>query len=372
MCNLQSIISGNYFALFVEVLSSFILSCHIVILLIWLKVLFKCSLQLRKNVKKSALNPLNQSLFLQALNTKVEYHKSLFLLTIVICELISALLTLFASTQLLIFIFTHFDDFQQINNSNEHQVNSSNFPSDNVSALNNTSCNLTSTIHAISNLSTFIHGCFGISLILAFTPVYTLMSYYAMVVRNSLNYTSSIKSVNLSREQKLLILNSFLLCLFLFFLLIRVEVLILFELFQICAAIIQLTLTFYYSKKVIIVFKYKILDTYIAFGTGSYQFKLYKKILKKFQIYIFIYRILVTSFCTFLISYSIRYIVILLYPEVLHSIYAINLDFQSEIYVKILDTFNVVLIMLQRIPYLSYITILFMMNLSTIPFLLSK
>ena len=378
MCSLQSLISDNIVDLLVEVICSIIVSCHSVLLLVWLVVLFKCCIRLKRSVKNSILDSLNQSTFLKALNAKVEYFKSLFLLAIVICEIISALLTLFASTQFLAFILTHFNNYQPMNNTGDHPFNLPNFVhihSDNHSEVNNTSSNFTSTIHTVYNRyrSTIVHGCFGISLILAFTPVYTLMSYYAMIVKNSLNYNSSIKSVNLAREQKLLIFSSFVMCIFLLILLVRVELLIIFELVQICVGIIQLTLTFYYSKKLIRVLKWKIIDTKIAFGEDHYQYKLYMKSLKGFRVYIFIYGIVVISFCIFIILYSIRYIVLILYPDELHHIYGINsFADQSKIYINLLDLLNVWLLMVHRVPFISYVIVLFVMNLSTIPYLLSK
>ena len=67
-------------------------SFHITLLLMWVVVLFNTSIRLRRKVKYSLLANYNQDTCLEALNSKVEYRKSLFMFAIILCELISSIL----------------------------------------------------------------------------------------------------------------------------------------------------------------------------------------------------------------------------------------------------------------------------------------
>ena len=65
------------------------------ILLLWVIVLFKESNRLRKKAKYSTLSSYNQDASLQALNSKVEYRKSLFLFAITLSEFFASFLIIF-------------------------------------------------------------------------------------------------------------------------------------------------------------------------------------------------------------------------------------------------------------------------------------
>ena len=75
---------------------------NIIILLLWVIVLFKESNRLRKKAKYSTLSSYNQDASLQALNSRVEYRKSLFLLAIVLSEAAFHILTVMASIDVLL------------------------------------------------------------------------------------------------------------------------------------------------------------------------------------------------------------------------------------------------------------------------------
>ena len=69
--------------------------------------LFNDSIRLRRKVKYSTLAAYNQDTYLEALNSKVEYRKSLFLFAIVVCELISSLFTIMSSVDGIVYYFTN-------------------------------------------------------------------------------------------------------------------------------------------------------------------------------------------------------------------------------------------------------------------------
>ena len=66
-----------------------------IILLLWVIVLFKESNRLRKKAKYSTLSSYNQDASLLALNSKVEYRKSLFLFAITLSEFFASFLIIF-------------------------------------------------------------------------------------------------------------------------------------------------------------------------------------------------------------------------------------------------------------------------------------
>ena len=84
------------------VINSILTPFQTIILLLWVVVLFKESNRLRKKAKYSTLSSYNQDASLQALNSKVEYRKSLFLFAIVLSELVSSILSFIMSMALLI------------------------------------------------------------------------------------------------------------------------------------------------------------------------------------------------------------------------------------------------------------------------------
>ena len=351
---------------------SIVFFIQIFLLIVWIIILFKNSLQLRKKVKYSVSSFLNQNGILDALNVKMEYRKSLFLLAIVSFELISSFLGSFSCNKIL---------FKQINELTIHQKNNilspftSYFP--NITNNSNVVEEHKSSFldHPLFDHYLFrvVFASFAIHLILVFSPVYILMSYYAMVIKNSLSYNVSMKSVDLANEQKYLIVFSFALFIILVIPLVSVKLFILHEFVKIIVSIAQLILTFHYSSKLVCVFKWKILDTKIAFGMDHYLFKYYTKSLRTFKRYVILYKIVVTSSCLLITIFAFKNIVLIMKPFELHHLYGLNLKlFQSEVYVNSLFHIHYYLLIIERICLFLYFAFLFLLNLSTIPYLLSR
>ena len=265
---------------------SLFIALHIIIVFIWVVVLFRHSVKLRKKAKYSTLSPYNEDARLQALNSKVEYRKSLFLFAIVLSELASSVFTLVKILENLVdeTLFIENKDNKGNMTSNVHTTHE--YPSDH--------CNITrkdlSLFGSIDKINVRVMSNFMvIPLILKFSFVYTLMSYYVLVTMKSLNYNSTLKSVDLSREQKILLLSSIFACTLLSLLLVRIETYLLFVLVECIILLVQLGISLYYRKKLVRVIKWKILDTKIAFGTGHYLYKSYTKSLKNFKLFVFFY-----------------------------------------------------------------------------------
>ena len=338
---------------------SFVFSIQIFLLAIWAIVLFKNSVQLRKRVKCSDVTSLVQSVFLEALNAKLEYRKSLFLLAIVFFELVSSILGISACSQILIAAII-----------GDRLVITKLSTTDNSSItliLNSGQANMIN--HSLSRV---LYACFGLSLILVFSPVYILMSYYAMIIKNSLSYNSSMKSLDLDREQKNLILCSFVLLLTMLILLVNLQSYILYDLFHIFVSIIQVVLTFYYSKKLVRVFKWKILDKKIAFGIHHYLYRSYTKSLRTFQWCIFLYKMVLITFCIFITTCALRNVIFLTNPiEFYHTFGISSYSFKSEAYIYIYYA-NYCSYIIQRIFFVLYFISLLSLNMLSIPHLLSR
>ncbi|KAI6653428.1 Ras-related C3 botulinum toxin substrate 1 [Oopsacas minuta] len=160
-------------------------------------------------MKYSILALCQQEAKLEALNSRVEYRKCLFLFAIVLCELISSILTIILGIYSLYSAYVGYSEF--------HYHNS-------VKIANNITSNLTTSYDAPSHHSIpetkkwlmgfnyrIFHVAFGIPLVLAFSMVYTLMSYYVMVTKKSLNYNNPLKSVELAKfrlkKQNMIFIN---------------------------------------------------------------------------------------------------------------------------------------------------------------------
>ena len=356
---------------FVEIIiatfGSVVFTIHILLLIVWIIVLLKKSIQLRKNVKYSVVPFLNQNGILETLNVKLEYRKCLFLLAIVSFELISSFLSISSCSEIIINGISDLSIYENITilipftSYLPNIINNSNVVVDNLS-----------NPLLGYNLFRVVYAFFGLSLILVFSPVYILMSYYAMVIKNSLSFNVSMKSVDLASEQKNLIAFSFALFIMLVIPLVSVKLFILYEFVKIIVSIVQLILTFHYSSKLVCVFKWKILDTKVAFGIDHYLFKYYTKSLGTFKRCVIFYKIVVTSFCLFTIICAIRNLMILNSFE-LHHIFGIYLKlFQSNVYVNSLIHIDVFLLIIQRICLILYLVSIFILSLSTIPYLLSR
>ena len=355
---------------------SIIFSFQTIILLLWVIVLFKESNRLRKKAKYSTLSLYNEDASLQALNSKVEYRKSLFLFAIVLSELVSSILTLVVSTQALFFLIqvityptTHHNLAQNLTHVVIHSNN----------AISNPGCNFsrhidTSWGEANTDISRNKYSSFSFPLIITFSLVYTLMSYYVMVTKKSLNYNTSLKSVDLAREQKILLFSSFISCTVLFLLLVRIQLYLLCSLVECCILITQVILTLYYRRKLIQVIRWKILDTKIAFGTNNYLYRYYNRSLRYFRSFTCVYTILIASFCSFVIVRFFQYLLLLLLqPYELYTLYRVCVYIpRSPQFVSTLDTLITYITLLDKIPLIISLLSLFMLNMMTIPYLLSK
>ena len=350
---------------------SLLFALHIIILLLWAVVLLKHSVKLRKKAKYSTLSSYNQDSSLQALNSKVEYRKSLFLFAIVLSELASSVFTFMKLLENIV------DETLFIENQN---FNKDNVTSNVHTALEyySDNCNITRELYLFSNINKInvrlISNFMVIPLILKFSSVYTLMSYYVLVTKKSLNYNSTLKSVDLSREQKILLLSSIFACILLSLLLVRIETYLVFALVQCIILLIQLGISLHYRKKLVLVTKWKILDTKIAFGTDHYLYKSYTKSLKIFKLFVFFYIVVVVSFCLFIIVHSLRYfLTILLYPYIIYHFYSVCIYFyQPAIFIEVLEYAIRVLPFIDKVFLLISILLLLVLNSLTVPHLLSK
>ena len=356
-----------------------LVSFYIMLLLTWVVVLFKQSRLLRRKLKYSIEYISNQDTHLGALNAKVEYYKSLFFLAIVFIELVSYILCSTAA------IDQSITDVNNIINPTLLQ-NATYLANDAIALkmftkLENTSfnCNDTHTpekweLHS-QFLARSVSVAFTIVILLGLSPVYILMSYYAMIITNSLNNDFSMKSVDLSQNQKKLILLSFIMFTILLILMLRIELLTLFELFRIFVALVQTVLTYRYSRRRIRALRWKILDTKIAFGTDNYQFRLYTKSLKHMQFFITIFLICIINFCIYIILQSSADIAILIHPIELNLIFGLCIPLQKSsisLYEHILESFIHIALILVPFPLIISNLCIFFMNVSTIPYLLSK
>ena len=336
-----------------------VLLCHIVILLMWVVVLFNTSIRLRRKVKYSLLANYNQDTCLEALNSKVEYRKSLFMFAIVLCELISTVFSIVSCAEGSIYFFNNYLNLfltpTVLNNSNT---------SDGISYL-----------WKISdyNGSQIIYSVLSIPLILTFSLVYTLMSYYVMVTKKSLNYKLSLKSVDLAREQKVLLLVSSVMCLILLVLLVRIEVFVVFQIVESGFVIFQCFLTYKYSRKLVQVFKWKIQDTKIAFGTDNYKYKLYNKTLTTFKTFAFFYNFVVIFFSLHVLLYSFSVFERMFGTNEISSLYGLTINIHiSTTYLNILEYLSYTIFFVEKLFLALSLLFLFILNLSTFPYLLSR
>ena len=384
---IQYLFSEETSQIIVNTVFNVVFSFHVFILLLWVIKLFNDSIRLKRKVKYSTLAAYNQDTYLDALNSKVEYRKSLFLFAIVVCELISSLFAIMSSIEGIVYYFTnhyinldhHLLDYHlNITNTDpiKDQLNI-HTPVSNHSEYNNTNCSTYSIPpewkYYNYPLYRAVSVCFVIIINLTFSLVYTLMSYYVMVTKKSLNYNFSLKSVDLAREQKVLLLVSFVICLFLLVLLVRVEVFIVFGIVESCFTIFQSFLTFHYSRKLIQVLNWKKKDTEIAFGRDHFQYKLYTKSLKSLKRFVALYNTVVITFCLHVILRSLLTFIIFLHPYELFHIYGVCIPFHLSpqffnIYKYIIETQLVI----EKIPLAISLFLLFLLNLFTTPYLLSK
>ena len=357
-----------------------VLSFHVLILLLWVIKLFNDSIRLRKKAKYCTLAAYNQDTYLEALNSKVEYRKSLFLFAIVVCELISSLFTIMSSIDSIINTIEIYKLMYPNGYKNETVHNATDAI---TNELNQLGCEKSEHFYrTLYQLNKYIVNdnwirvpivAFGIPINLTFSLVYTLMSYYVMVTKKSLNYNFSLKSVDLAREQKVLLLVSSAICIILLVLLVRVEMSIVFRIVESCFTIFQSFLTYRYSRKLIQVINWKKKDTEIAFGTDHFQYKLYTKSLKSLKRFVALYNTVVITFCLYVILRSLVTSMIFLNPYELFHVYGVCIPFHLSpqffnIYKYIVETQLVI----EKIPLAISLFLIFLLNLFTTPYLLSK
>ena len=344
--------------LIIDTVCIVVFSFHIFILLLWVIKLFNDSIQLRKKVKYSTLAAYNQDTYLEALNSKVEYRKSLFLFAIVVCELILSLFAIMSSIDSIINTIEIYKLMYPNGYKNETVHNATDAI---TNEFNQLGCKKSEHFYRThyqynkyiinDSWNRVLIVSFVIPINLTFSLVYTLMSYYVMVTKKSLNYNFSLKSVDLAREQKVLLLVPSIICLILLVLLVRVEVFIVFGIVESCFTIFQSFLTYHYSRKLIQVLNWKKKDTEIAFGTDHFQNKLYTKSIKSLRRFVALYNTVVITFCLRVILRSLLTFIIFLNPYELFHIYGVYIPFHLspqffDIYKYIIET----LLLIEKIP----------------------
>ena len=357
-----------------------IFSFHTLLLLMWVIVLFKQWMQLRRKLKYSIEYISNQDTHLDALNTKVEYYKSLFLLAIVFIELISSIFSVAAGINQCVLINNYINNPTVLQNQT--------YPAYNMIFIKlfenfeNTSFNCSNQESIVGEweslnqfLSRVIYSLYELLFILGISPVYLLISYYAITIEKSLSYDMSLKSVELSRKQKYLILGSLIMFLFMLVLFVRIELTIPLNIFEIIVSILQLAFTYKYSRRMIRVFKWKILDTKIAFGINNFHYKSYTKTLSRFKLFLFLYSVVISSLCIYIILSSLMEIAIRTHPLELKRIFGFCLplsQYAIHLYTQILIVFLYIISYGLIPPMLISMLFLLILNLATIPYLLSK
>ncbi|KAI6650549.1 hypothetical protein LOD99_7599 [Oopsacas minuta] len=342
-------------------------SIQSIILLLWVIVLFNSSIQFRRKAKYFSILSCNQDAILEAINSKVEYRKYLLLFAIVLFEFVSCIFSFNSYTEVLIFSIGYIGNYSVSHNETipNHSRNMTN------------ECNISVVTPFLGSYlnenARVLFASIGIPLILTFSLVYTLMSYYVMITKKSLSYNISLKSVDLAREQKILLLTSSVASIILMLLLVRIEVYVLFHIIESSVAILQSYLTAKYSIKLVRIIKWKILDTKIAFGEDHYLFKSYTKSLKKFKLFASIYNIVVNSFCLYTISRACAVLLLFLYPNELFQVYDICIHvLLSSSYFNVLNYLIHIVNIFEKVPLLIFQVSLFVLNLFTVPYLFSE
>ena len=286
----------EYFQNILQAIVNIILSLNIVILVLWLIVLIRALSRSRK------WNTINNTLYcreatLDAMNDKVQYYMSVFLLAIALMEMISSAVAMGLNTTF--FVYLH-DMFSNESNNKYHQAIPIYTEYNNTSTqylYNNSLWSFFPKIWPVYslNIPRVLMSSFSICVVLTFALVYTQMSYYAMVTRISLNYISSLKSVNLDNTQKLLMYGTVCMALVVS-LLIVCPVFILKETITLFIFTIQFTLTLRNRKELLKAFKWKIQDTKLAFGEWNYLYKTYVKRNRYFKLISTVYSGMIACF----------------------------------------------------------------------------
>ena len=342
---------------------------HTVILTLWIIALFKNYLRSSRKMKYVILYSNNEDSFLEALNIKVECIKSQFLLAIVLLEFLYSIFILFASLKGFLLVFHGLFNDSNTEFHNATLLGVSDYPP----PTNDTGCDLTPKNYFIlflinNSFTRILSSAITIPFILTVSFIYSLMSYYVMVTTKSLTYNISLKSVDLAREQKALLVGSFIACILLLVLLVRRELYPVFLLVESCTLVTQLVLTIRFKNKLVLAIQWKMTDTKIAFGTDHYLYKYYGKSLRKFKLFIIIYIIIVVSCCLFGVIRSLRYFIVLyLNPYELYDLYGICIHFPQSNSLSVI--FN--MFVFDKVALSISLVSLFFLNLLSVPSLLS-
>ena len=357
--------------LVVYTLGCVLFSLHFIISLAWVVVLFKGFTQLRRKVKYSIQAAFNQDSVLEALNSKVEYRKSVFLFAIVLSELVSSLFVIAKMIEGIEILTEGYIHNSKSNISNTHN-HTHLYPN-----YNQNHCNITQIFelwgYHSGLLSRTVCDIFVVPAILTLSLVYTLMSYYEMVTNKSLNYNTSLQSVDLARKHKILLSSSAITCVIMSLLVMVEQTYLIFMIVNLCVSVSQLAITIRYTRRLVRVINWKILDTKVAFGTNHYLYKSYTKSLRSFKLFARIYILSVASFCIFNVVRSLTILVTLTNPYILYKFYGICIPIQvPNVYLNILNIVAQVFPTIDKVFISISFLLLLSLNLLTFPYLLSR
>ena len=226
-------------------------------------------------------------------------------------------------------------------------------------------------------LSRTVCDIFVVPAILTLSLVYTLMSYYEMVTNKSLNYNTSLQSVDLARKHKILLSSSAITCVIMSLLVMVEQTYLIFMIVNLCVSVSQLAITIRYTRRLVRVINWKILDTKIAFGTNHYLYKSYTKSLRSFKLFARIYILSVASFCIFNVVRSLTILVTITNPYILYKYYGICIPIQVpnvhlNIILNIIPNIAQVLSAIDKVFISISFLLLLSLNLLTFPYLLSR
>ena len=364
MSQLRFAVTENFLTLLIYTICICVFVLHVIILICWLILLFNSSIKLRKKLKYLTTTIHTSDTATDILNSQVEYRKNLFMFAIVMFEFISSILIIISSIQEIVAKINEYVNLHKHNMTNKIRLQ------DNNSTISPHDLSINFK-YEMSFQYRLIEVAFEMPLIFVITLVYTLMSYYVMVAKKSLNYLSDLKSVELEREQKFFLILSSIACVFLLLLLVRIEVFMLHYILEVLIVTVQLYLTRKFRARLVCVMKWKILDTRIAFGTNHYQFKSYTDILRKFKLFTLFYISFLVLFYFRLIFRTILAIAETIELEELYRIYKFATVLNTTEGTALnfaMDAFYVIEQVSLSISFLC----LFFLNLFTLPYLLSK
>ena len=337
------------------------------ILLIWVIVLFKESIRLKKKAKYLTLFSYNEDANLQALNSKVEYRKSLLLFAIIFFELFACFLILVK----LVSYITH--SISTYETGGDHLVSIL------ISSTSPNNCNITPTSISFHwSLLNHLHSrvalvSYGIPFIISCAFILILMSYYTMAIKKSLNYNTTLESMNLSRKQKALLWSFVVVCIILCLLLIRSEVYLLYELLRCTILFVQSLYIVKYSVILSRVLRWKVVDNRIAYGTESDVYKLHVKSWRSFKRFGKLLSTTTVMFCITDIAFLLEYILeIVMHPYELYILYGICIRIIPTNLTNVFEWVHIILHLCTVSIQFVCTLLFFLTGLISIPFLLSK